>query len=105
MLVSFGNDYNLCFWDIERYSKLLQICIGNNPINLSSCLHSSSESDLYIFDEPLNGLDDMSRELFLSDLHELKERGKTIIVCTHEPDFFKKLYTNKIILDGGEISE
>ena len=63
------------------------------------------ESDLYIFDEPLNGLDDMSRELFLSDLRELKESGKTIRVCTHVPDFFKKLYTNKIILDGGEISE
>lgn len=51
MLVSFGNDYNLCFWDIERYSKLLQICIGNNPINLSSCLQKQMFEDIIFVTE------------------------------------------------------
>ena len=61
------------------------------------------ESNLYIFDEPLNGLDDESRNIFLEDIIDLKNKGKTIIISTHEPDFFN--VNNIRILRVGELCE
>ena len=61
------------------------------------------ESNLYIFDKPLNGLDDESRNIFLEDIIDLKNKGKTIIISTHEPDFFN--VNNIRILRVGELCE
>ena len=58
------------------------------------------DSELYIFDEPLNGLDDLSKEVFLNDLKEKVEKKKTVIVVTHDKEFFKSS-ANKIITIGG----
>lgn len=54
------------------------------------------DAECYLFDEPLNGLDDESRGIFLNDLKKLKEKGKTIVVITHEKDFFHSLVDEEI---------
>lgn len=56
------------------------------------------ESDLYIFDEPLNGLDEESKELLKEDIINLNKRGKAIIISTHDPEFFMDIKTNIIRL-------
>lgn len=54
------------------------------------------DAECYIFDEPLNGLDDESKGIFLFDLENLKKKKKTIIVITHEKEFFSKLSDEEI---------
>lgn len=56
------------------------------------------ESELYIFDEPLNGLDEESREVLKEDILNLNKNGKTIIISTHDPEYFMDIKTNIIKL-------
>ena len=44
------------------------------------------ESEVYIFDEPTNFLDNHNRELIFEKLKDLKNKGKTVIVITHTLD-------------------
>jgi len=44
----------------------------------------SMNPDVYCFDEPLNGLDQKTREWLLGFLRSLKKAGKTLIVATHD---------------------
>ena len=39
--------------------------------------------DIYIFDEPFDGLDDKTRKIFVSQLIKIKKRKKIIIISTH----------------------
>ena len=50
-----------------------------------------SEGDLYLFDEPTDGLDNISVELFVDDLKKLLEKGKTIIISTHKKSVYASL--------------
>lgn len=56
-----------------------------------------SDSDIYIFDEPLSGLDEDSKKSFLDELRKLKKLSKIIIISTHhykQYNFkYKKIYT------------
>lgn len=59
--------------------------------------------DVYIFDEPINGLDIESKKIFVKDLKELSKNKKTIIISTHEKHLFSKIITKEITLDKGDI--
>lgn len=54
------------------------------------------EADVYIFDEPLSGLDEMSRKCFIEQLKKLKHKEKLIIISTHHINDYKFRY-KKII--------
>lgn len=41
------------------------------------------DNDLYIFDEPTNGLDEAGVKLFYEIINELREKEKTIIITSH----------------------
>lgn len=65
---------------------------GRAPYNLSggeqkkvaiACVLSMNP-DAYCFDEPLNGLDQRTREWLLGFLRQLKGAGKTLVVATHD---------------------
>ena len=47
--------------------------------------------DLMIFDEPLNGLDEKSIDVFVKLLEEEKAKGKTIIIATHKQNIFENI--------------
>lgn len=49
-----------------------------------------SDGDLYIFDEPTDGLDTDSISLFKEDLKEMLEQKKTIIISTHNKGMYKE---------------
>ena len=50
-----------------------------------------SKGDLYLFDEPIDGLDKESIKLFVEDLKELLSKNKTIIISTHNKNVYKEL--------------
>ena len=50
-----------------------------------------SEGDLYLLDEPTDGLDKKSIDLFIEDLKELLMNNKTIIISTHKKTIYSEL--------------
>ncbi|MBP5550687.1 MAG: ATP-binding cassette domain-containing protein [Bacilli bacterium] len=63
------------------------------------------DSELYIFDEPLNGLDPNSQADFIQVIKNLKRLGKTIIVCTHYDKYYASVFDYLVYFNGGMISE
>lgn len=63
------------------------------------------DPELLILDEPMNGLDktgvDEMRTLFL----QLRERGKTILIASHNPEDVRLLCDTLHEMDAGSISE
>lgn len=61
--------------------------------------------DLYILDEPFNGLDIKGVGEVRTILNDLKNNGKTIILSSHNPQDLEFLCDNIIRLDAGRIIE
>lgn len=55
-----------------------------------------TEGDIYIFDEPLTGLDETSQKAFLDELRIKKNQQKLIIISTHRLDAYR--FRNKNII-------
>lgn len=50
-----------------------------------------NDADIYIFDEPIDGLDDFAKKLFKELIKEKLELNKTIIVSLHDRSFLNEL--------------
>lgn len=60
-----------------------------------------SDADLYIFDEPLNGLDQKSQQVFMNEIGLLRKKEKLIIITTHQINSYR--FRNKRIIDFNQI--
>ena len=60
-------------------------------------------SDIYLFDEPLNGLDNNSIKAFLNEIYSLYELNKLILIVTHEESRMNINNTRYIKLQNGKI--
>lgn len=58
------------------------------------------DADVYIFDEPLAGLDESSQKLFFEELKKLKEENKLILIITHQISKYPFRNINKIELSN-----
>lgn len=68
------------------------------------------ESDLYLLDEPFQGIDANSEKVIVNILKALKEEGKTIVIVHHnlqtvEEYFDNVVLINKNIIAAGKVSE
>ena len=59
--------------------------------------------DLMIFDEPLNGLDEKSIDVFVKHLEEEKAKGKTIIIATHKQNIFENILDRVFEMYNGRL--
>ena len=59
--------------------------------------------DLMIFDEPLNGLDEKSIDVFVKHLEEEKAKGKTIIIATHKQNIFDNILDGVLEMYNGRL--
>ncbi len=48
------------------------------------------DADLYVYDEPLDGIDENAAKTFIKCLNEKVKKGKTVIIATHKKDVFLK---------------
>lgn len=55
-------------------------------------------SDLLIFDEPLTGLDETMKKIFINALEEVKKCGIGWVISSHEPHRFSPLVDEHFIL-------
>lgn len=97
-------NYLLNWWNVDGKKKLSALSKGMKQkiLIIQSIIF---EVDLYIFDEPLNGLDIDSQNDFLMILRRLKDLGKTIIVCTHYDKYYVPFFDYSVYLNGGIIHE
>ncbi len=92
--------------------KLFNVPVDKNLVELSKGMRQKvlivnaflSDADCYIFDEPLNGLDDYSCELFTTLIQDLFYQHKLIIISTHQIDKFKHLEKDLKIIKLEEIN-
>ena len=79
-------------FDIYRYKdmKFKKYSLGMKK-KLALIQAVMENQDLMIFDEPLNGLDEKSIDVFVKLLEEEKAKGKTIIFATHKQNIFENI--------------
>ena len=70
---------------ISKLSKGMQ----QKVLIIQALIHNA---DLFIFDEPLNGLDNQSQKIFFEIINEIKKNNKTLIITTHYPSLYKNSY-------------
>ena len=59
----------------------------------------AQESDLYFMDEPFAGVDAATESAIIELLHELRERGKTMLVVHHDLPTARKYFDMLILLN------
>jgi manganese/zinc/iron transport system ATP- binding protein len=59
----------------------------------------AQESDLYFMDEPFTGVDAATEKAIVTLLHELRERGKTILVVHHDLPTAKEYFDMLMLLN------
>jgi len=79
--------FDILSWEnkkVEELSKGMQQKIQF----IATVIH---EPDLYILDEPFSGFDPVNAELLKNELLDLKAKGKTIILSTHNMESVEEL--------------
>ena len=56
------------------------------------------------FDEPTSALDPLLTNEVVRVIKELKEKGLTMLIVTHDMDFAKKISDRVLFLSGGEVT-
>jgi len=59
----------------------------------------AQESDLYFMDEPFSGVDAATEAAIVAILHELKDRGKTLLVVHHDLPTAKEYFDSLLLLN------
>lgn len=84
-------DYYCNKFSLDKNKSISKLSKGmmQKVLIIQSLIH---DAHLYIFDEPLNGLDSRSQKIFFDIVDELKEKDKTVIITTHYPEFYVNKY-------------
>lgn len=67
---------------------------------IATILH---EPSLLILDEPFSGLDPVNADTLISVIKELKERGTSIILSTHQMDQVERLCDDIALINAGRV--
>ena len=95
-------DYWLNYFHIEQYRnrRIIELSKGNQQKTQLICalIH---EPEIYIFDEPLNGLDLENVDLFKMLCLKLKKEGKIILISSHQYNNIEDLCDSVVYLYQG----
>jgi ABC-2 type transport system ATP-binding protein len=102
--------------DVEKYNFLLEQFELKEAINKPIETYSKGmkqkllllsiflrDPEVYIFDEPLIGLDPQSISFFKQYVKKITEEGKTVILCTHILELAEQLADKIAIIYDGKI--
>ena len=62
-----------------------------------------TDPDILLLDEPTRGLDPAMKEHLASLLQKIQDKGKTIVVVTHDVEFAVEVATRVLILHDGQV--
>lgn len=60
----------------------------------------AQQSDIYLLDEPFNGLDRNARDAFRKSLHALRDAGKLVIASHHDHNDVGALFDQVLLING-----
>ncbi len=63
------------------------------------------DADLFLLDEPHPTLDIEGRKVLNDLLHELRSRGKTLVIASHDHDQARALTDRILVIEGGRFRE
>ena len=89
-------------FEISPDNKLTNLSFGQKKRFLF-VFGVSSNCDILIFDEPTNGLDIPSKRIIKNNLLDLRSKGKTILISTHNVKEMEGIFDNIKILENGKI--
>jgi ABC-2 type transport system ATP-binding protein len=91
--------FDITSWEnkkVEELSKGMQQKVQF----ITTVIH---EPDLYILDEPFSGFDPVNAELLKNELLELKAKGKTIVLSTHNMESVEALCDEISLIDKSKV--
>lgn len=100
--------------DVDRVLKVLKMedyakkRVGKMSLGMKQHvllgMYLMSDAKLLLFDEPLNGLDPTSIELFTKIFSRLKEQGRSIVMSSHQLGNVTEMSDRVIFLQGGHVT-
>lgn len=88
--------------DPEDNKKVKKYSLGMRQ-KLGIAMVLMEDPEIILLDEPLNGLDERSEKIVIEMLLEEKEKGKLIIITSHEKEELEYLSDEIIEIKAGEI--
>lgn len=97
-------DYYLDFMNLDSSSRIRDLSKGMmEKFNLSLAL--SRRAKLYMLDEPISGVDPVSREKILDAILESLSEDSSMIITTHYIGELERIFDEVIFLGDGKIIE
>ena len=94
----------ISLFNLEKVQELPpSVLSGGEKRRLSIAGVLAMEPEIILMDEPLANLDYPSVKMVLSTLIELKKKGVTVIIVSHEAEKLLSLTDNTIILSDGNL--
>lgn len=101
-------------FDMKRYEELIakmDLKMGDKSKNLSSGLAAklkiaatlARKAELYMLDEPLNGIDIIAREKIITAILEVASEDVTLLLSSHLVDELEKIIDNAVFIKDGSI--
>lgn len=94
-------DKNIKLLDEFSTKPLNELSGGQNQL-IKIFISAYLGGDIFLFDEPLQFLDEFNREIFIKYLKELKTMNKTVFIIEHHYNLLENLVDNKYELTKGE---
>lgn len=89
--------------DMKDFSNTLAENLSYGQQKLVEIARSlATESELFLLDEPVAGINPLLREKLLNIIKNLKNEGKTILLIEHDMKFVLNIADNIVVLDHGE---
>lgn len=92
----------LVAWDLPPGRRLGALSKGMRQ-RLLLAVAFTQEAELYLFDEPLTGLDNQYQALFFRELQALLAKGPAVIIATHFPALFTELRFTQVLVAEGRL--
>lgn len=90
--------------DIEGWANVQGMELSGGIKRLVSfCMAAINSKDIIILDEPTNDVDPVRRRYLWKEIKGLKERGKTVLLVTHNIKEAENIVDHAIILDKGKV--
>jgi len=93
---------SLIFMELEEEEKVTSLSKGMMG-RLKLTLALSRKAKLYLLDEPLNGIDPISREKILTSILDSYNEKTSILICSHLIYYIEKLLDYVFFLSEGRI--
>jgi ABC-2 type transport system ATP-binding protein len=92
----------ISFMDLDMEDKVKGLSTGmGSKLKIAAAL--SRKAELYMLDEPLNGIDIVAREKILHAIVETANESNTLLISSHLVDEMEKILDDVLFLKKGEI--